>query len=86
MRTALDPVDQTPLRRILRTLFDTAQAAGVIREYHFWRDYVLVTIDGVEHFASTKIHCEHCSSRSLTLPVLYRWRIHGRNDDQVPRV
>jgi hypothetical protein len=65
MRTALDPVDPTPLRQVFRTLFDTAQAAGVIREYHFWRDHVLLTVDGVEHFASTKIHCKHCSTRTL---------------------
>ena len=65
MRTALDPVDPAPLRELFRTLFDTAQAAGVIKEYHFWRDFVLVTVDGVEHFASHKIHCEHCSTRTL---------------------
>jgi len=65
MRTALDPVDPTPLRQVFRTLFETAQAAGVIREYRFWHDRVLVTVDGVEHFASTKIHCEHCSTRTL---------------------
>ena len=65
MRAALDPVDPAPLRQLFHTLFDTVQAAGVIREYHFWRDYVLVTVDGVEHFASRKIHCEQCSTRTL---------------------
>jgi hypothetical protein len=65
MRTALDPVSPTPLRQVFRALFDTAQDAGVIREYHFWRDHALGAVDGVEHFASTKIHCEHCSTRTL---------------------
>ncbi len=65
MRTALDPVEPAPLRQLFRTLFETAQAAGVIKEYHFWRDYVLITVDGVEHFASRKIHCKHCSTRTL---------------------
>lgn len=65
MRAALDPVDPTPLRQLFGTLFGTLQAAGVIRDYHFWRDHVLVTVDGVEHFASRKIHCQHCSRRTL---------------------
>ena len=65
MRAALDPVEPAPLRQLFRTLFETLQTAGVIQAYHFWRDYVLVTVDGVEHFASRKIHCKQCSTRTL---------------------
>ncbi len=65
MRTALDPVDPAPLRQLFATLFTTLETAGVVKEYQFWRDHVLVSVDGVEHFSSTKIHCPHCTTRSL---------------------
>ena len=65
MRAALDPVEPAPLRQVFRTLFETLQAAGVSKEDHFWRDYVLVTVDGVEHFAARKIDCPQCSTRTL---------------------
>ncbi len=26
---------------------------------------MLVSVDGVDHFSSTKIHCEHCTTRTL---------------------
>ena len=65
MRAALDPVLPAPLRQVFRTLFETLQSAGVIKEYHFWRDHVIVTVDGVEHFASRKSHCDHCCQRPL---------------------
>ena len=63
--TALDPVDPAPLRELFATLFATLQRAGVVKDYYFWRDSVLVAVDGVEHFSSKQIHCPHCSTRSL---------------------
>ena len=65
MRTTLDLVNPAPLRQCFRTLSDLVREAGVIREYHFWNDAVLVTADGVEHFSSRQIHCPHCSRRTL---------------------
>lgn len=65
MRAALDPVDPQPLRAVFAPLFETLQRAGVVREYHFWQDYVLVAVDGVEHFSSAKVHCTHCLTRTL---------------------
>lgn len=65
LRAALDPVDPTPLRQMFRPLFDSWQRAGVVKEYHFWRDYILVAVDGVEHFSSRQIHCDHCLTRTL---------------------
>ncbi len=54
MRVALDPVDLQPLRKIFVSLFGRLQRVGVVREYHFWQDYVLVAVDGVEHFRRNK--------------------------------
>src|SRR5215207_10595640 len=65
MRAALDPVSPLPLRALFAKLFMILGAAGVIKPYHYWNKSVIVSIDGVEHFSSTKIHCDHCSTRTL---------------------
>lgn len=64
MRAGLDPVDPQPLPQLFAKLFGTLAAAGVLKQYHYWRHHVIVSIDGVEHFSSTKIHCEHCTTRT----------------------
>jgi hypothetical protein len=65
MRTALDPVSPPHLRTLFTKLFAILCEAGLIKQYHYWQQYVIVSIDGVEHFSSTKIHCDHCTTRSL---------------------
>ncbi len=65
MRAGLDPVKPAPLRALFAKLFSILAEAGIVKEYRYWRDWVLVSIDGVEHFSSTKIHCPHCSTRTL---------------------
>ena len=64
MRGMLDPLDPEPLRALFRTVFLRLRQAGLLREYHYWRDYVIVSVDGVEHFSSPKVHCEHCTTRT----------------------
>ena len=64
MRAALDPVSPESLRALFATLFQTLCAAGVVKQYHYWRDHVLVSVDGVEHFSSTTIDCAHCTRRT----------------------
>jgi hypothetical protein len=65
MRAALDPVSPLPLRQLFARLFATLCEAGVIKEYHYWQGHLIVSIDGVEHFSSAKIHCDHCTTRTL---------------------
>jgi hypothetical protein len=64
MRTALDPLDPTPLRAIFPRFFSELNQAGVIKEYQYWKGHVIVSIDGVEHFSSTKLHCDQCTTRT----------------------
>ncbi len=64
MRAALDPVSPEPLRALFATLFAILHAAGVVKQYQYWPRHVIVAIDGVTHFASTKIHCDHCTTRT----------------------
>lgn len=64
MRAALDPVDPAPLRALFARLFESLRLAGVVSAYQSWHDHVIVAVDGVEHFSSTKIHCDHCTTRT----------------------
>ncbi|MDQ3256495.1 MAG: transposase [Acidobacteriota bacterium] len=64
MRAALDPVAPAPLRALFAMLFAILQQAGVVREYFYWHARVIVALDGVEHFSSTKVHCDHCTTRT----------------------
>jgi hypothetical protein len=45
-------------------LFNKLSEAGVIKEYEYWKGQLLISSDGVEHFCSTKVHCNHCRTRA----------------------
>src|SRR2546423_1921928 len=64
MRTILDPVSATSIRAIFPKLFAKWQYAGLVKEYQYWQNYIIVSIVGVEHFSSTEIHCKHCTTRT----------------------
>ncbi len=63
MRAALDPVSPAPLRALFATVFGLLREAGVVKEYHYLKRHLIVAVDGVEHFSSTKVHCAHCTTR-----------------------
>ncbi|MCA1605083.1 MAG: transposase, partial [Acidobacteria bacterium] len=64
MRGILDPLDPQHLRPLFRSFFLRLQQAGLIRQYQYWQQFVIVSIDGVEHFSSTKVHCPSCTTRT----------------------
>lgn len=64
MRVALDPLAPSPLRALFAKLFNKLREAGVIKEYEYWKNHLIVSIDGVEHFSSTKVHCDHSTTRT----------------------
>jgi Transposase DDE domain len=64
MRASLDPLAPSPLRALFAKLFNKLSEAGVIKEYESWKSHVIVSIDGVEHFSSTKVDCDHCTTRT----------------------
>ena len=64
MRTALDPIDPDPLRDVFVSLYKKLSETGVIKEYEYFKGQVIVSVDGVEHFCSTKVHCPHCTTRT----------------------
>jgi hypothetical protein len=60
MRKILDQVDPMPLRKSFRSYFELLRQAKVVKDYEYFAGMTLVSIDGVEHFSSTQVHCEQC--------------------------
>lgn len=64
MRGILDPFDPAHLRPLFHSGYWKLRRAGVIREYQYWDKFVIVAIDGVEHFSSKTVHCPSCLTRT----------------------
>lgn len=64
LRQGLDQVNLTELGKIFRVLWERLRKLGILDTYRYWRKHFIVSIDGVEHFSSKKIHCPHCLSRT----------------------
>jgi hypothetical protein len=64
MRGILDPLDPEYLRPLFRPFFLCLQRAGVMRDYDYGQKLRIVSVDGVEHFSSTQVHCAHCTTRT----------------------
>ena len=64
MRVILDEVDPSDLRPVFASIFKLLSRAGLLKRYRFWQQYLLLSIDGVEHFCSTKVHCSSCTTRT----------------------
>lgn len=60
MRNILDRVDGQPLRSLFPKQFKVLGKLGIVEEYRYWQDHILLTVDGVEHFRSGEVHCEQC--------------------------
>ena len=63
MRAILDDVDPVHLRPLFQDLFRQLQRGKVLEDYVFLNGCYLVALDGVEYFASNKVHCQHCLTR-----------------------
>ncbi len=65
MRVILDLLEPLDLRAIFASIFQLLSRAGVIREYRYWKKAIIVTVDGVGHFSSQKVHCPNCTTKTL---------------------
>ncbi|MDQ3061810.1 MAG: transposase [Acidobacteriota bacterium] len=63
MRAVLDAVEVSAIRAVIEWIFKQICRVGLLQRYRYWQKYVLVSIDGVEHFSSTKVHCPSCLTR-----------------------
>jgi hypothetical protein len=65
MRVILDVLEPSWIRSIFASVFRLLEQAGVIKEYQFWDKAIIVSVDGVEHFSSQKVHCPSCTTKRL---------------------
>lgn len=64
LRKVLDKVDWKSLRMLFKNQFNKLKQIGVVESYHYLGQYTLISIDGVEHFSSKKIHCDCCLTKT----------------------
>jgi hypothetical protein len=60
----LEALDPSHLRPLFPVGFQRLRRAGVIRESEYWGKFVIVALDGVEHFNSDKVRCPSCLTRT----------------------
>lgn len=65
MREILDNLEPVYVRNLFGEISKLLTRAGVFKEYRFWEKRLLVSIDGVEHFSSQKVHCPSCTTKTF---------------------
>lgn len=65
MRVILDEMSPDYLRGQFPLVFSLLKKSGLVAEYRYWGKAVIVSIDGTEHFSSTKVHCNNCTQKKL---------------------
>jgi hypothetical protein len=67
MREVLDKVSADGLQVGFQSLYAVLKDCRIVEEYRYlptgqagWKGKLIVSVDGVEHFSSKKVHCQHC--------------------------
>ena len=63
IRDLLDEVPPAEVLPMFGYLFDGLKASGHLEAYRSVKGTLLVALDGTEHHASKKIHCEQCNTQ-----------------------
>jgi hypothetical protein len=63
MREVLDKVQASKVRDLFGKVIGKIKKSGFFASYRYFKQMVVVSIDGVEHFSSGKVHCEHCLTK-----------------------
>lgn len=63
LRKVLDKVDWKFLRPLFSDRFFYLKKLGIVKAHLYLNGYTLVSVDGVEHFSSKKIHCACCLTK-----------------------
>jgi hypothetical protein len=72
MREVLDQVEASKVRSLLSKVIEQVKKSDFFASYRYFKQMVVISIDGVEHFSSQKVHCEHCLTKEdKSGPVTY---------------
>ena len=63
LRQGLDELEPSILKKGFVRFHELLRRYGFLAHYTYWKRWQLVSVDGVEHFHSTKVHCSSCLTR-----------------------
>ena len=63
MRRVLDEVDPDHLQQLFPERVDQLRKLGLVKDYRYLREHLLVSVDGVEYFSSQKVNCDRCQEK-----------------------
>lgn len=63
LRKGLDGITPEGLRAGFQQLWKRIKKLGILDKYRYWGRHLTVSVDGVEHFCSGRIHCTYCLER-----------------------
>lgn len=63
MREVLDKVQAAKVRDLFGKVIGKVKKSEFFASYRYFKQMVVVSIDGVEHFSSQKVHCAHCLTK-----------------------
>lgn len=63
LRKILDTVSAEDLRKGFHKLFEYVASKKILKNFKYWQDHLIVSVDGVEHYCSKKVSCPKCMSR-----------------------
>jgi len=63
IRQILDGIEINKLQPIFNKLHKILEEKGILKEYEYYDNSLLILLDGTYYHSSKKIHCEHCQRR-----------------------
>jgi len=63
MREVLDKLKASKVRDLFGKVMGKVKRSEFFASYRYFKQMVVISIDGVEHFSSGKVHCEHCLTK-----------------------
>ena len=64
IRNLLDPLEPEHLFPVFAQVSTILEESGELQAYRYYRDNLLIILDGTQYFSSQEIHCDNCSHRT----------------------
>ena len=64
IRNLLDPVPASKVFGTFKEIYEWLEREGIIKNFLYLDEQILIALDGTEYFLSKKINCPHCNVRN----------------------
>jgi hypothetical protein len=75
MRTRLDEIDYSNIRKPMNAIFSNLQRSGKLENWKFMGQF-LISIDGTQFFQSKDIHCQYCCEKTYKKDTEEEYKIY----------